>query len=360
MIPCPKCGCTMSPMPPMELRSVEVAFCNGCQGMWLETSRLDPAVLERADLVRVPGRGMAPGRASRYPCPSGHGNLVEHEAPVGSSIHVDQCDRCGGVFLDRGEYRRIRKFLETPAGKGKAAPPAAEGGADVDLGFDTDSGWVKLFQFVSGMPLEIDTRQRIFSPAVSLLIVANIAVFAASIGYGLDSIVARFGLVPAKWMAQPATALTSGFLHAGPGHLFGNLYFLFMAGDNVEERLGTLGFLALYFFGMIAADAAYVARHLTSTIPLVGASGAISAVMGAYIVFFPRDRFLVRWFYLLWFHASWRIPAWVYFLGWIALQFLFEALGLPGTAWLAHIGGFLTGALMAASVRLLGAPEPVR
>ena len=170
---------------------------------------------------------------------------------------------------------------------------------------------------------------------------------------GLVAYFYRWGLVPAafSWTA----VVTSMFVHAGLLHASGNLLSLWIFGDNVEDRLGHLRFLAFYLATGVAATLAESWADPGSTLPLVGASGAIAGVMGAYLVLFPRSRILV---FVPIFILSWEIiemPA-LFFLGlWFALQML-GGLARPldgsgGIAFWAHAGGFLAGLALVYLVR---------
>jgi len=136
----------------------------------------------------------------------------------------------------------------------------------------------------------------------------------------------------------------SMFLHASILHVLGNMLFLWVFGNNVEDQLGPFGFLALYLVGGIVASLVYVVGNLDSTTPVLGASGAIAVVMGAYIVWWPRARVLtvIPPFFFL----PFRIPAAVVLGLWFVLQ-LFTDSGSSGVATLAHIGGFVFGVLAA-------------
>jgi membrane associated rhomboid family serine protease len=155
------------------------------------------------------------------------------------------------------------------------------------------------------------------------------------------------------------------FMHGGYAHLFGNLLYLWIFGDNVEEHIGSLAFLGFYLLCGVAATLAQVALNPDGIIPNLGASGAISGVLGAYIVFFPRNRVHALFFYVVI-----SVPAFIAIGIWILFQF-FNGFGsvvaaetsLGGVAYGAHIGGFLTGALAAGIWRLVqpsdaSAPPP--
>ncbi len=143
------------------------------------------------------------------------------------------------------------------------------------------------------------------------------------------------------WVA----GLVSMFLHGGLFHLLGNMWFLWIFGNNVEEAFGTAGYLAMYLAAGIAATAAFVVFNPETTEPLVGASGAIAGVLGAYLVLFPTHRVLT-WF--LFFFVP--VPA-IAFLGfWFLSQF---GIADPGVAWEAHVGGFIFGIALTLPLRRL-------
>lgn len=163
----------------------------------------------------------------------------------------------------------------------------------------------------------------------------------------LESSTLRWGLVPARlFRGDYLPLLTAMFLHGSWAHLLGNMYFLWVFGDNVEDCLGRLRFLALYLGAGLAASLAHALFTSDPTLPELGASGAISGVMAAYAVLFPRARLvsLIVFFRVRW-HAA------TYLLGWLALQILGAYLHKSGIAWWAHIGGFVVGALMALRFR---------
>lgn len=175
----------------------------------------------------------------------------------------------------------------------------------------------------------------------------------------LNALVTAAGIVPVHTGWLTPTLLTSMFLHAGPSHLIGNMLFLWIFGDNVEDRFGHGRYLLFYLAAGMAAGAAQALAAPTSQIPIIGASGAIAAVMGAYFVLFPKSR-VVMLIWLVFYIDFVEIPA-VLFLGfWFLFQFL-GGLGASasasaggGIAFTAHLGGFVLGAALG---RLLARPE---
>ncbi|MEI4485019.1 rhomboid family intramembrane serine protease [Frigidibacter sp. MR17.14] len=186
------------------------------------------------------------------------------------------------------------------------------------------------------------------------LIALNVLVFlltwpAFSSGRGLLTLWADWALIPAAvtqgyhWY----TLVTSMFLHAGLLHIAGNMLFLWIFGDNLEDEMGPLRFLAFYLACGILSAMAHVASNPGSVVPTVGASGAIAGVMGAYLLMFPRARIDVLLIFIIFFKVI-QIRAWAVLGIWFALQLLQGAANDPGAsvAYWAHAGGFVAGALL--------------
>lgn len=217
------------------------------------------------------------------------------------------------------------------------------------------------------IPFRDDIPAQRYPVVTVLLILANICVF----GYQLmlpapaeAALFYRFGTVPGELtgallrLELPTGSallgmLTSMFLHGGWFHLIGNLWYLWIFGDNVEDRLGHFRFLLFYLLGGLVASAVHVISDPVGNIPAIGASGAISAVLGAYLIFFPFARILTLFpLFLIW--PVIPLPALVVLGSWFVFQLLngwssfFISSDEPGgVAWWAHIGGFIAGILLA-------------
>ena len=216
------------------------------------------------------------------------------------------------------------------------------------------------------------------TPLVTLsLVTACFVVFAWELGIqasagqvAFETFVTTWGVVPADLTAawsrgdylsqETATLVTSQFLHGGVAHLLGNMLYLWIFGNNVEDRFGRIGFLAFYLFGGALAGLSQVAIDPTSTVPIIGASGAIAATLGAYFVLFPRAR-VTSLVFLGFFYQLIDVPAIIVLGFWFVLQLIdgLTSLGLietgGGVAFFAHIGGFVAGALIARIVLLIAA-----
>ena len=189
------------------------------------------------------------------------------------------------------------------------------------------------------------------------LIAANLGVFLVtwpmfSDPVALERLYYTWGLVPR--LSEPATFLTSMFLHGGIMHLLGNMLFLWIFGDNLEEEMGHLGFLGFYLAGGLAAAWLQVAADPRSDIPMVGASGAIAGVMGGYLLLFPKARVDVLLFFVIIIRVI-PVPAWIMLGVWFGLQLVggYSASSQTGgVAYWAHAGGFVAGFLLTLPVWL--------
>jgi membrane associated rhomboid family serine protease len=209
-------------------------------------------------------------------------------------------------------------------------------------------------------PIKDTIRSRTFPIVNWLLIIANLLMFLYELSLGdarLRDFISVYGLVPAQiQLTNPFTwysFITHMFLHGGWVHLLSNIWILFIFGDNVEDRMGSASYLVFYLVGGIVAGLVQNTLSLDPRIPSIGASGAIAAVLGAYIFFYPRSRVitLILLFIFPWFV---QIPALIFLGLWFISQ-LFSGLASisaqsgawGGVAWWAHIGGFVFGLMIA-------------
>jgi membrane associated rhomboid family serine protease len=213
-----------------------------------------------------------------------------------------------------------------------------------------------------------DDQPRYSTPWVnSFLIGLNVVIFLFEFSLdprSLDLLIHQFGVVPSHLASflsgsprypLPAVVLpffTSMFLHGSWLHVIGNMWFLYIFGDNVEDYLGHFSYLVFYLLTGLIAMGTQVLVNLHSPVPTVGASGAIAGVLGAYFVLYPRARVLT-WFFELIFVFLW-IPAWIWLGIWFVVNFLsgtetalaVHRQNMGGVAFWAHVGGFISGALM--------------
>ena len=198
-----------------------------------------------------------------------------------------------------------------------------------------------------------DTEPSYSKPVVTMVIIAlNLLVFlfeASLDPYTLNAFISHYGLVPVQF--HFSAIFTSMFLHGGWLHVLGNMWFLWIFGDNIEDILGHEKFLIFYLMCGIAAAVTQTFFNVDSRVPMVGASGAIAGVMGAYMVKFPHSRIKTLVFMLFIFFID--VPAWFMLIYWFAVQF-FSGVGSiaestandGGTAFFAHVGGFIAGIVL--------------
>ena len=224
------------------------------------------------------------------------------------------------------------------------------------------------------IPLRDTIRANNYPVVNNTIIGINVVVFIVqfSLGAGLDRFIYIYGLVPARYSIPQISDYFNGFqqlfsfisfmfLHGGFWHLLGNMWSLYIFGDNVEDRLGHLRYLIFYLICGVASGLSHLVLNLNSNVPTIGASGAIAGVMGAYFILHPRSKILtlIPIFFIPYFL---EIPAY-FFLGfWFLLQFI-NAAGSSGqaggVAWWAHIGGFVFGFIfLKIFLALPGAPRP--
>lgn len=210
-------------------------------------------------------------------------------------------------------------------------------------------------------PLRDTIPSRSFPIMTILLICVNLLIFfyEFTLGPQVESLIRSLGVIPAHfnnflslnpsgWLHLILTLFSSVFLHGSWFHVISNMWYLWIFGDNIEDRTGHLRFLLFYLLCGLLAGIAHIVMNPLSEIPTIGASGAVAGVMGAYIVLFPRSKITTLIFLVIFIQIV-RIPA-IIFLGfWFILQLLSGTLSLGiieksgGVAWWAHIGGFFTG-----------------
>ena len=196
-----------------------------------------------------------------------------------------------------------------------------------------------------------DTQPSYTFPFVTVAIIAlNVLAFLYEFTmdpYEFNFFIAHHGVIPAR--LQWVDVLTSIFLHGGWLHLIGNMWFLWIYGDNVEDILGHAQYLVFYLLCGLAATMVHVVFNADSRVPTIGASGAIAGVMGAYVVKFPHSK-ITTLVPVVVFITTMEIPAYLILLYWFVIQFFsgvgsmgHSHLSQGGVAWFAHIGGFLAG-----------------
>lgn len=344
---CPICS---EPLGDFPHRGVRVSVCRACSGVWLDHDEILPYLDRAAD--EAAGRGEGPSgeagrrRLVRRADPGFDGevfcprcNTVARPEPVGPhGVLAQRCVQCRGLWIERGRLERLAAwFREAPVTQRlrvAGSPPQSPA-------LLTTSDFAPAV-----LDLLADDNPRRAHPRVTIgIIVANVAAFAWGLFH--PGAVEALLLVPARFAADPMAHLpqlvASAFLHGGFLHLAGNMYFLWVFGDNLEDRIGPVKYLALYGFVLAFSGVCHAMATGEPEIPVLGASGAVAGVMGGYLALYPRSR-LTSSFLFFFRPLAVNLPAWFYLGVWFfGMQVLSQWLHVPGIAWEAHIAGFVGG-----------------
>ncbi|MBN2362061.1 MAG: rhomboid family intramembrane serine protease [Deltaproteobacteria bacterium] len=327
---CPRCSFALTPT--MQ-GNIELDHCDRCGGNFLDPGETRQIFGEDAEPSAWVAKNFARSLgASKLRCPAAHGPLEAFELRfAGQQVVVDVCPKCKGLWLDRNEGKELAIIVEAER--------------DAERLAESSAGGVKtyLFQLFTGFPLEVYNPVRRRPWMLYLMLLVILAAFGAELTFGRQ-FVEHWWLDPGKLAHgdQIWGIVTYGLLHAGIVHLIGNVYFMWVFGDNVEDALGKLGFSAVFFLASIAGGLLHVFTSVGHPIPVLGASGGIAGLLAAYLVLFPRTKLWIVFFFI-----RFKLSVLWYFGIWIGLQFLYASLGMPGIAWYAHIGGFFCGGLVA-------------
>ncbi|MEZ4384508.1 MAG: rhomboid family intramembrane serine protease [Nannocystaceae bacterium] len=319
----------LDPSRPAGDAALTIDTCPVCFGVWLDQDEID--VLGDVDIDPAFLKTLV-GQSANRMCPRGHGFMNEHVIPELLKTPIDRCPVCRGLWLDGDERYSLAK----------SSTREGQGDRNVEL---AKRGLIWAAQILTQLPVEVENPARGTPWVVYGLSAALIACYVASV---LGLVYARdFAMIAGQIIREPShayTLVTHIFFHADWYHLLGNLYFLYVFGDNVEHIYGHRRFLLLFLgAGLVGGVAQFVLTKATAT-PVIGASGAIAAVMGAYLWIFPKAKLLqiVPIVYV-----QLKIPAWVYVLLWMVAQAFFGFFSdAMGTAWFSHLFGAVFGLAM--------------
>ncbi len=319
----------LSPSRPASEASLTIDACPVCFGVWFDQDEID--VLGDVDIDPAFLKTLV-GRSANRMCPRGHGFMNEHVIPDLLKSPIDRCPVCRGLWLDGDERYALAK----------SSTRTGQTDRKVEL---AKRGLIWAAQILTQLPVEVENPARGTPWIIYALVGVLVSAYIASV-YGV--VYARdFALVAGALrgdLTQVYTLLTHIFFHADWFHLLGNLYFLYVFGDNVEHIYGRRRFLILFFgAGLVGAIFELLLTKSTAT-PVIGASGAIAAVMAAYLWIYPKAK-LLQVVPILYIQLT--IPAWVYVGIWVLFQavmgFFSDAMGM---AWFSHLFGFACGLAM--------------
>lgn len=340
---CPRCRGRQLESCEFEGRRVDI--CPNCRGLWCELTDWDPERLGQhpeataADDLQKLGAPFflqtptTELKREVWPCPGCSNPLVVISVAEVSGLHLDHCQSCRGVWFDRGEWEDLSALQQWQLQRAR---------------IERDTNWGEWFlQLILRLPAEFNLRPRT-TPWVTLAIIALCVL--AEIVLPVDTILALAVHGSESLQAnQLYTLLTYAFMHGGWMHLLGNVYLLYILGDNVEDVLGHFWYLMFYLSCAIVAGLTQVIMEPDPSVPMVGASGAIAGVIAAYLILFRRAR--LSFMIIL---KQFKPPAYVWIGIWILIQIAgayFDKDGQLGVAWYTHIGGFVAGLVLIAPVR---------
>lgn len=322
---CPRCSFLLREQ---SIKGQVVDHCFRCGGTFLEKGTECKILGESSSPEYWRGTEISERqpRQEVY-CPRDHKRLTTYSVGFEENrVEVDLCLKCEGLWLDPKEGKKLFDVV-LHAGQKKEAT------------FNEKPGFKSyLFQAFSGMPVEAWNPVHHRPVATMCLMALLVLIFIAQMS--MPFINEHFILYPHKFFSgeQLWTLLSAGFLHSGVGHLLGNLYFLYIFGDNVEDHLGKRRFIVMYLLAVVFASLAYLIAKWGSEVGVVGASGAIAALMGAYIMIFPRIKlYFTIFFFPVRLGVTWYLSFWLIFN--VVMMFV----GGGGVAWSAHVGGFVFG-----------------
>jgi hypothetical protein len=359
---CPVCKALLTER---EVEGVGIHFCAKCRGLLCsrESFRQYVSVLRESELEQLSTAELFDRKAlpevlipaEGKMCPGCGQAMEQFNYAYDSNIILDRCAKCGLIWADRGEIVKVAQYVRGNPAIDRFGQALADRETErakyqrmAERGREIRAGGLMPMPFWIGLlPLSDEEETRTIPVATVLLILVNTVVFFL-LPPSMDTF-ESLGFIPDLFFAgrELHRIVTHQFLHGGLLHLFGNMLFLWIFGDNVEDRFGKVGFPLVYLFlgGVAAVSHAIMTTH--TFLPCVGASGAISGVMGSYFVLFPVA--MVRAVI-----GNWMVPvpAFLFLAVWFLLQLAFSSLE-SSIAYFAHIGGFIMGLVVALGYKAL-------
>jgi membrane associated rhomboid family serine protease/Zn-finger nucleic acid-binding protein len=361
---CPSCS---GKLREIKSKTALVDICLSCRGIWFdsgefvdfarklsESDKISSLKVRLFELRKV--HTLETVKETLKLCPRCNIAMKRFNYSYDSNIFLDKCSNCQGIWTDGGEIQQVARYL-------KDDPRIKTIGKDLvehRKNIEELKSWgglgkalvMPVSPFILYMPKIIlplsDENPRERFPFLTISLITMCVAFFISQAYFIDDLQTFFyfyGFVPKHFF--DIGLITSMFLHANILHLLGNMFFLWIFGDNVEDRFSRLGYIIFYLFCGLTASVLHTVFYFNSSTPAIGASGAISGVMGAYLIFYPKAEIKILFIYRII-----RVPAYFYLVLWFIFQLTFALTTFAsntttGIAWFAHIGGFVFGGLVA-------------
>ncbi|KJU85307.1 rhomboid family protein [Candidatus Magnetobacterium bavaricum] len=329
---CPQCRHHV--LTTSRYKDIALDTCSRCGGLWFEKHSLDKILLSHdkddKDSMYTPSiienLGAYKGQTTRH-CPDCQIPMKRYDLAQGSGLEISVCAECYGIWLEKEKIEQARAFYEIPSVKEALEKKP------------TWQHWV--FQFVLSLPVEFNIKPRRFPVVVATIITINVLMMLVAIVQDSpEEFTKRFGLLAGanKTFFWFLTLISYQFLHGGLFHIVGNMYFLYVLGDNVEDALGRIHYPVFYLVCGVVAGLTQTIFTSSPQVPVVGASGAVAGVMTAYMVIFRKAR--LTFMFVFW---QKKLSAKWYFGIWILMNLSGLLFSRELVAWYAHLGGFVTG-----------------
>ncbi len=345
---CPLCN--NEKLVAVEYNGQVVDFCGKCKGKWFEDGELEGAwVAAHSHLPK--GRAVLEEEYSGWSkplneqkesliCPDCSAEMQHHYLSENYQVELARCPICYGVWVDEDKRCAVHYAPKVRAAINEIEKP---------MGIQHF-----LFQIITRLPAEFNMKPRSTPWVTRILIAINLIIFAIVL---LEpQFWAAGGIVPAELSRGENlyTLITHQFQHGGYWHLLGNMFFLYLAGESIEDLLGHYYFLLIYLLGGVAAAFGQWAIDPYEVIPMIGASGSISGLFGIYVLWFRRAKLT----FMLFFYQI-KVAPWIFFMAWTFVQLIGLFSMMPGIAFSAHLGGFAYGLIVgAAGYRTVLAANP--
>lgn|GEM_PF-597894 len=370
---CPVCA---APLSSVKSHDITIDICTSCKGAWFDAGELkalvDAEIKERSDIpdapIEKPDKVIVAHKVaeSARSCPRCHVPMKKVNYGYDSNVVVDHCTSCNGTWTDGGEVYKLAIYMKgNPTRKALGEALLGEvrqfsalsdlsdsiGSMQKRTGLPRLLSVLGMFSLVpAGVMTMEDKQQRRHFPLVtlSLVLASVIAVLLYKI-LGYDP--KLFGFLPQAFHgSRPYTMVTYGILYSGIVHLMFTMIFLWLFGDNVEDRFGKLGFLGFFLGSLVLAAALQSSFHPNQTMPVVGGGVAVSAILGAYLALYSFSRISLQVL-----TSSIQIPAFVFVMAWIAVQMMISLWAFAAETammpWYFHILLFIVGFIMGLVVR---------
>jgi len=362
-----KCPSCCGRLREVKSKTALVDICLDCRGIWFDSGEFVDFARSLTESEKISPKEirlfkpqtvhtLKTVKESLKLCPRCNLAMKRFNYSYDSNIFLDKCPNCKGIWADGGEIQQIARYLKDDPRIKTIGKDLVEhrknieelkswGGFGKALGMPVSPFILYMPKII--LPLSDDNPRERFPVLTISIITLCVAIFIGQANFidDFQSFFYFYGFVPKHFF--DIGLITSMFLHADILHLLGNMFFLWFFGDNVEDRFSRLGYIVFYLSCGLTASVLHMVFNFNSPIPAIGASGAISGVMGAYLVFYPKAKMSVLFIYRIV-----RVNASLYLVMWFIFQLTcalttFASDSATGIAWFAHIGGFVFGALVA-------------